>query len=122
MTPLPETCIRGPELADPALIGAEIRAADSAALAAYQQGIDLLLRARTLLDVQNRLCELKQARAFLLGQLKTLEQQHPSQFAAALATYDRAARTAPPSTETLPCEPLEQAKIPASDSRHLAGS
>jgi hypothetical protein len=122
MTPLPETCIRGPELADPALIGAEIRAADSAALTAYQQGIHLLLTARTLLDAQSRLRELEQARAFLLGQLKTLEQQHPSQFAAALAAYDRTTRPAPPSTETLACDPLEQAEMAASDSRHLAGS
>jgi hypothetical protein len=116
MTPLPETCIRGPELADPALIGAEIRAADSAALAAYQQGIDLLLTARTLLDAQTRLRELHQARAFLLGQLKTLEQQHPSQFAAAIAANDRTTRTAPPSTEMLPCDPLHQAESAASDS------
>lgn len=122
MTPLPQTCIRGPELADPALIGAEIRAADSAALAAYQQGIDLLLTARTLLDAQSRLRELEQTRPFLLGQLKTLEQQHPSQFAAALAAYDRTTRTAPSATETLLCDPLHQAEIGSSDSRHPAGS
>ena len=86
---LPESCIRGPELSDPALIAAEIQAADQAALAAYQHGTELLITARTVLDAQARLQELCQTRAFLLRQLETLERQDPDQFAAALAAYDR---------------------------------
>jgi hypothetical protein len=85
---LPESCIRGPELSDPAVIAAEIQAAAPAALAAYQHGIELLITARTLLDAQLRLQELCQTRAFLLRQLETLERQHPDEFAAALAAYD----------------------------------
>ena len=86
---LPETCIRGPEISDPQALSAEICAVDAAALAAYQHGIELLIASRTMLDTHARVAELRQTRAFLLGQLKTLEQQHPSAFAAALAAYDR---------------------------------
>src|SRR5947207_6041762 len=86
---LPETCIRGPELTDPATISTEIRAADRAALAAYQQGMELLIAARSLLDAQTRLQELSQTRAFLLHQLETLERQEPDRFTAALAAFDQ---------------------------------
>jgi hypothetical protein len=57
---LPETCIRGPELSDPGVISAELQAADHAALAAYQRGIELLITARALLDAQTRLQERSQ--------------------------------------------------------------
>jgi hypothetical protein len=86
---LPESCIRGPELSDPAHIAAEIQAVDQDALAAYQHGAELLIRARALLNAQTRLEELRQTRAFLLRQLETLERQDPEEFAAALAAYDR---------------------------------
>jgi len=85
---LPDSCIRGPEISDPAVISREIGAADAAALAAYQHGAELLTTARALLDQQARLRELRQTRAFLVGQLRTLEQQSPDAFARALATYD----------------------------------
>ncbi len=89
---LPDSCIRGPEISDPGAISSEIGAADPAALAVYQHGADLLLSARALLDEQARLEELRQTRAFLLGQLRTLEQQHPVAFARALRAYDGGAR------------------------------
>jgi hypothetical protein len=92
-TALPDTCIRGPEITDPAAISTEIGAADPAALAAYRHGADLLMSARALLDQHARLAELRQTRAFLLGQLRTLEQQHPVAFVRALRAYDGAART-----------------------------
>jgi hypothetical protein len=95
MVILPETCIRGPEIRDPEALSAEIRAADAAALAAYQHGIELLISARAMLDTHARLAELRQTRAFLLGQLRTLEQRHPAAFASALAAYDL--------RETSPC-------------------
>jgi hypothetical protein len=85
---LPETCIRGPELSDPAALRATIGAADSAALAAYQQGIELLTTAHAYLAIDKRLAELRQTRAFLLGQLRTLERHDPQAFARALDAYD----------------------------------
>jgi hypothetical protein len=93
---LPDSCIRGPEISDPGAISREIGAADPAALAVYQHGADLLISARALLDEQARLAELRQTRAFLLGQLRTLEQQHPVAFARALRAYDGVARTEEP--------------------------
>ena len=88
MTTLPDSCIRGPEMSDPTLISREIGAADAAALAAYHHGAELLSTARALLDQQTRLAELRQMRAFLVGQLRTLERRHPDAFARALAAYD----------------------------------
>ena len=93
---LPDSCIRGPEISDPRAISSEIGAADPAALAVYQHGADLLMSARALLDQHARLAELRQTRAFLLGQLRTLEQQHPAAFVRALRAYDGAARTEAP--------------------------
>jgi hypothetical protein len=90
---LPDSCIRGPEISDPGAISREIGAADPAALAVYQHGADLLISAHALLDEQTRLGELRQTRAFLLGQLRTLEQQHPVAFARALRAYDCAEHT-----------------------------
>jgi len=87
-TNLPDSCIRGPEMSDPALISREIGVADAAALAAYRQGAELLAATRALLDQRTRLAALQQTRAFLVGQLRTLEQQHPDAFTRALAAYD----------------------------------
>jgi hypothetical protein len=89
LAPLPEHCIRGPELSDSEAISAELRKTDVAALAAYRQGIDLLITAYDLLADLTRLEELTQTRNFQLGLLRTLERQNRHAFAAALADYDR---------------------------------
>lgn len=90
--PTPPTCIRGPELADNAQIADQIRSADEAALQAYQQGIELIITIQGLQRDEAHLEELKQTRAFLIGQLELMEREHPRAFDAARATFDQRQR------------------------------
>ncbi len=87
--PLPDSCIRGPELHDPQDIQHQIAQQDWAALESYGVGIDLVQRVWKLMEVRERMHERLKARAFLLHQLRSMEQQTSQAVSAALALFDQ---------------------------------
>lgn len=91
--PLPDSCIRGPELHDPQAIQQQIAQQDEAALECYCTGIELVQHVWRLLKMQQRLHERRAARTFLLHQLRVMEQQHPQGVSAALALFDQQRRS-----------------------------
>lgn len=90
--PFPDSCIRGPELHDPQTIQQQIAQQDESALECYYVGLALVRRVRQLLKLQPQLREEQAARAFLLHQLRVIEQQHPQAVSAALALFDEQRR------------------------------
>jgi len=102
--PFPDSCIRGPELHDPQVIQQQIAQQDEAALECYHAGLALVRHAWQLLKLQSQLREKRAARAFLLHQLRVIEQQHPQAVGAALALFDeqrRGERLAPGASESV---------------------
>jgi len=90
--PFPDSCIRGPELHDPQAIQQQIAQQDEAALQCYHAGLALVRRVWQLLKLQPQLREEQSARAFLLHQLRVIEQQHPQAVSAALVLFDEQRR------------------------------
>ncbi len=90
--PFPDSCIRGPELHDPQAIQQQIAQQDEAALECYHAGLALVRRVWQLLKLQPQLREERAARAFLLHQLRVIEQQHPQAVSATLALFDEQRR------------------------------
>jgi hypothetical protein len=88
----PDSCIHGLELHDPQAIQQQIAQQDEAALECYHAGLALVRRVRQLLKLQPQLREERAARAFLLHQLRVIEQQHPQAVSAALALFDEQRR------------------------------
>ena len=104
--PLPPSCIRGPELSDVTQIADAIASTDSAALSAYQEGIELLITIQALEQDLARLEELKQTRAFLIEQLELMEREHPQTFDQARAAFERQSgqQASSKAPQTLPLE------------------
>lgn len=91
--PLPDSCIRGPELHEPQDIQQQIAQQDWAALESYRVGIDLVQRVWQLMEVQEQMQERRMARTFLLHQLRVMEQQTSQAVSAALSLFDQQQRS-----------------------------
>ena len=106
LSPLPLSCIRGPELSDLTQIADAIASTDGAALYAYAQGIELIITIQALEQDLARLEELKQTRMFLIEQLELMECEYPRAFDRTRAAFDRQQCQQAPSDapQTLPLE------------------
>lgn len=83
-TPLPEGCIRGPDVHDSHLVIQYIQRTGANALHAYLEGVNALVEIERLLRLQEKLNELRRIRRFALTQLTVLEQRNPHAVATAL--------------------------------------